>query len=186
VLALIISSEIITYLNAVSALLRQSRVTAAKADIVIIALHLTRLHLTTIEQHASALSAMKHMLDTMTVLLDRSVELPNSQRILPLRRDWCTILAEMMTVYSSARPQESVVPPGLASAVVQCLGLPPDDKWRTWVVLSTSDGSDLSTMVIDRLAHGFGGAGNPSTAAAAADPGTHIQPPAPVTGESPV
>jgi hypothetical protein len=179
-------AEIITYLNAVSALLRpESQVTAAKADIVMIALHVTRSNLPTIEQpHAPGLSAVKDLLDTMTDLLQRSAELSNDRRILPLRQDWCTILAEMMTVSSSARPQDSVVPPGLASAVLQCLGRPPDDEWHTWVVLSISDGSRLSAMVIDRLAHVFGGAGDPSTAAAAADPGTHIEPPAPVTGES--
>jgi hypothetical protein len=181
--ALIIFSEITTYLNAVSALLRQSRVTAAKADIAMIALHLTRLHLTAIEQDESALLAVKDVFNTMTVLLQRSAALPNDQRILPLRQDWCTILAEMMIVSGSARPQESVVPPGLACAVMACFGLPLDEEWRSWVVLSTSDGSRLSTMVLTGLTQVFGGASKPSTAA---NSRTHLQPPAPVTGGNPV
>jgi hypothetical protein len=183
VLALIILSEIITYLNAVSALLRQSRATAAKADITMIAFHLTRLHLTTIEQNASALLAVKDVFETMTVLLQRSAALPNDQRILPLRQDWCTILAEMMIVSGSASPQESVVPPGLACAVMACLGLPLDEEWHSWVVLSTSDGSRLSTMVLTGLTQVFGGASNPSTAA---NSRTHLQPTAPFIGGNPV
>jgi hypothetical protein len=185
VLALIILSEIITYLNAVSALLRQPRVTAAKADITMIALHLTRLHLPTIEQDASALSAVKGLLDTMTVLLQRSAALPNDQRILPLRQDWCTVLAEMMIVSGSARSQDSqsVVPPGLACAVMTCLGLPPDNEWPNWVVLSTSDGPRFSTMVITRLAQVFGGSDNPLTAA---NSRISLQPTAPFIGGNPL
>jgi hypothetical protein len=181
-------AEIITYLNAVSTLLRQSRVTAAKADIAMVALHLTRLHLTAIEQDESAFLAVKDVFASMTVLLQRSAELPIDHReYLPLRQDWCTVLAEMMPVPSSARPQESVVPPDLAFVVVKRLGLElsqEDESWHTRGVLSPSDGSRLSTVVITRLAQRFGGAGNPSTVAAAADPGTHMEPPAPVTGES--
>jgi hypothetical protein len=142
-------AEIINYLNAVSALLRQSRVIAAKADMIMIALHLTKVHLAKIEQDPAAISAMNELFDTLTDLLQR-LRAGNLSRFL-LRQDWCTILAEMMTMSSSARPEESVVPPGLASAVAQCLGVPPDDEWHTWAVLSITNGSRLSTVIYSRI-----------------------------------
>jgi hypothetical protein len=174
------------YLHAVSALLRpQSRVTAAKADITMIALHLTKAHVPTIEQDSPAFSAVKNLFDTMVVLLQYSRTFPQGQWILPLRQDWCFILTELMTMSSFERPQVSVVPSGLALALVACLEHTPDDvddelQWRTLGLrdpeLSTSDGSRLSIMILAKLVRVLGGAGYFPAPASTANPVTHPQP----------
>jgi hypothetical protein len=130
-----------------------------KADTTTIALHLTKLHISKIQQDAAALWAMNTLFGRMAIVLQHSALLPPDRWLLPLRNDWCLILAEIMTVSSSAYPQVSVVPPSLARAIMACFGCQLGDEWNGWkTVISTEVGSHVSAMIRAGFSHAFGGA----------------------------
>jgi hypothetical protein len=131
----------------------------AKVDTTTIALHLTKLHMSKIQQDAAALWAMNTLFGRMAIVLQHSALLPPDRWLLPLHKDWCLILADIMTVSSSANPQVSVVPPSLARAIMACFGWQLGDGWNGWkTVISTEIGSHVSAMIRTGFSHALGGA----------------------------
>jgi hypothetical protein len=128
--------DIIAFFKATTASLNHHRTTSAQSDVSFVALHVASHHLAAINRNPDAVSALQDVFAATESWLRRRV-LPTAasahagmSRV--LRQDWCLLFVDVMTDTKSSPDHFSIVPAGVACALLVSLGRTPDDEWLSW------------------------------------------------------